>query len=41
MSVDLGATCMSWKEEETWKEQKEGVMKQRNKLQGFYSTQRY
>lgn len=40
MSVDLGDTCMSWKEKETWKEQKVGVRKQRNKLQGFYSTQR-
>lgn len=31
---------MSWKKKGTWKEQKEGVIKQRNKLQCVYSTQR-
>lgn len=31
---------MSWKKKGTWKEQKKGMMKQRNKLQDVYSTQR-
>lgn len=31
---------MSWQEKETWKEEKEEVIKQKNKLYGFYSTQR-
>lgn len=31
---------MTWKKKGTWKEQKKGVMKQRNQLQDVYSTQR-
>lgn len=32
MSVNLRDTFMSWQEKETWKEEKEEVMKQKNKL---------
>lgn len=38
--MDLRDTGITWKKKETWKEQKEGVMKQRNKLQDVYSKQR-